>query len=233
MAPRRAPSWRPQPPHVQATRSTCESSSRKKKPAWEAYATQGRWAVTANSYGIVVEGPYDVAIFPELIRRVLSRDVPIISRPCFGKDDLKKDLLTHVRNLQKVQAVIVRRKPGLHRARVHRDRSPVEARNLKVSLPVILHIRATGDRLLSLLSALLAFRGCCAAGMGMPGVSSRPAVTDQTSGFHVENFPQSRPAGPLSYARTFAAIKKRFLQQPARPPRGERVSLPRNCAILG
>ncbi len=54
----------------------------------------------ANSYGIVVEGPYDAAIFPELMRRILGRDVTIIPRPCGGKANLKKDLLTFLRDLQ-------------------------------------------------------------------------------------------------------------------------------------
>jgi hypothetical protein len=57
-------------------------------------------AVPANSYGLIVEGPYDVAIIPELIPRILARDVPIISRPCFGKDNLNKNVLAFLRDLQ-------------------------------------------------------------------------------------------------------------------------------------
>jgi hypothetical protein len=55
--------------------------------------------VPANAYGIVVEGPYDVAILRELIPRILGRDVPVISRPCYGKDNLLKNLLIHLETL--------------------------------------------------------------------------------------------------------------------------------------
>jgi hypothetical protein len=57
-------------------------------------------AVPANAYGIVVEGPYDVAILRELIPRILGRDVPVISRPCFAKVIPNKNLLTLLRDLQ-------------------------------------------------------------------------------------------------------------------------------------
>ena len=53
----------------------------------------------ANAYGIVVEGPYDVAILPVLIRRILGSDVPVIPRPCYGKDNLWHDLLIHLKTL--------------------------------------------------------------------------------------------------------------------------------------
>lgn len=56
----------------------------------------------ANSYGIVVEGPYDVAILRELIPKILARDVPVISRPCFGKDNLRKNLFAFLKDLQTV-----------------------------------------------------------------------------------------------------------------------------------
>jgi hypothetical protein len=93
--------------------------------------------VTASSYGIVVEGPYDVAIFPELIRRVLSRDVPIISRPCFGKDNLKKDLLTHLRNLQDEM-----HGRGVEKALVIRDSDGKERKNIEAELARIIKRRA-------------------------------------------------------------------------------------------
>ena len=54
----------------------------------------------ANTYGIVVEGPYDVAILSELIPRILGRDVPVIPRPCYGKDKLRKNLLIHLETLE-------------------------------------------------------------------------------------------------------------------------------------
>ncbi len=41
-----------------------------------------------------------MAIFPELISRILSRDVAVIPRTCYGKDNLKKNLLTFLRDLQ-------------------------------------------------------------------------------------------------------------------------------------
>ncbi len=53
-----------------------------------------------NTYGIVVEGPYDVAALPELIPRILGRIVPVVSRPCYGKDNLKKHLLVHLETLE-------------------------------------------------------------------------------------------------------------------------------------
>jgi hypothetical protein len=56
--------------------------------------------VPANAYGIVVEGPYDVAILRELIPRILGRNVPVIPRPCYGKDNLWKNLLIHLRTLE-------------------------------------------------------------------------------------------------------------------------------------
>jgi len=55
--------------------------------------------VPANAYGIVVEGPYDAAVFGNLIPRILGRNVPVIPRPCYGKDNLRKDLLTHLETL--------------------------------------------------------------------------------------------------------------------------------------
>ena len=72
----------------------------------------------ANAYGIVVEGPYDVAIFRELIPRILGRDVPVIPRPCYGKDDLWKNLLIHLKTLnyavegQAVEKALVIRDSG-------------------------------------------------------------------------------------------------------------------------
>lgn len=93
--------------------------------------------MTANSYGIVVEGPYDVAIFRELIRRVLSRDVPIISRPCFGKDNLKKDLLTHLRNLQDEM-----HGRGVEKALVIRDSDRKEPKDIEAELTSRIERRA-------------------------------------------------------------------------------------------
>ena len=54
----------------------------------------------ANTYGIVVEGPYDVAILRELIPRIVAREVPVIPRPCYGKDNLRKNLVIYLENLE-------------------------------------------------------------------------------------------------------------------------------------
>ena len=54
----------------------------------------------ANSYGIVVEGPYDVAILSELIPRILGRRVPLIPRVCLAKVIPNRQLLTLLRGLQ-------------------------------------------------------------------------------------------------------------------------------------
>ena len=54
----------------------------------------------ANTYGIVVEGPYDVAILRELIPRILGRPVPVIPRPCFAKVIPDNKLLKFLGSLQ-------------------------------------------------------------------------------------------------------------------------------------
>jgi hypothetical protein len=56
--------------------------------------------VPANTYGIVVEGPYDLAILRELIPRILGRNVPVIPRPSYGKDKLRKNLAIHLETLE-------------------------------------------------------------------------------------------------------------------------------------
>ncbi len=91
----------------------------------------------ANSYGIVVEGPYDVATFPELIKRILARDVPIISRPCYGKDKLKKDLLVHLRALQ---SELEGR--GVEKALVIRDSGGKNAKDVEAQLTQKIATRA-------------------------------------------------------------------------------------------
>lgn len=54
----------------------------------------------ASSYGIIVEGPYDVAIIREFIARICAADVQIIPRPCLGKDNLRKGLLGYLDTLR-------------------------------------------------------------------------------------------------------------------------------------
>jgi len=56
--------------------------------------------VPANSYGIVVEGPYDAAVYPTLIRRILNREVPVIARLCGGKVSANNILLALLGELQ-------------------------------------------------------------------------------------------------------------------------------------
>jgi hypothetical protein len=53
-----------------------------------------------STYGIVVEGPYDVAVFYQLIPRILDRHVRVIPHPCYGKENLRKDLLKHLETLE-------------------------------------------------------------------------------------------------------------------------------------
>jgi hypothetical protein len=43
-----------------------------------------------NSYGIIVEGEYDSAVYCRLVRRLASHEVRIFHRPCEGKPDLVK-----------------------------------------------------------------------------------------------------------------------------------------------
>ena len=43
-----------------------------------------------TTYGIVVEGLYDEAVLLEIIRKCLSNNIEIITRPCGGKDRLMK-----------------------------------------------------------------------------------------------------------------------------------------------
>jgi hypothetical protein len=43
-----------------------------------------------TTYGVVVEGLCDEAALPEIIRKCLSSDIEIITRPCYGKDRLMK-----------------------------------------------------------------------------------------------------------------------------------------------
>ena len=42
------------------------------------------------TYGIVVEGPYDEAALEEMIKKCLSNEIEIITRPCGGKNQLMK-----------------------------------------------------------------------------------------------------------------------------------------------
>ena len=42
------------------------------------------------TYGIVVEGDYDSAALPEIIKKCLSSDIEIIARPCGDKSQLMK-----------------------------------------------------------------------------------------------------------------------------------------------
>ena len=50
----------------------------------------GAWGQLVPTYGIVVEGDYDSAALPEIIKKCLSSDIEIIARPCGDKSQLMK-----------------------------------------------------------------------------------------------------------------------------------------------
>lgn len=67
------------------------------------------------SYGIVVEGPYDVPVYEELIRKISAADVEIVPRPAGGVSSLMKLIPALLRDLEQIRqgrpvdkAVVVR-----------------------------------------------------------------------------------------------------------------------------
>jgi len=46
--------------------------------------------MSASSYGIIVEGPYDSAVYDPVIRKLVSPKVPIKARVCGGKTNLMR-----------------------------------------------------------------------------------------------------------------------------------------------
>ena len=77
------------------------------------FSIRGRFKVDESSYGLVVEGQYDVGVFTEFIRRIVSPNVKVIPRPCGGVAQLKKNSpallrdLEHVRQGRPVDKVLV------------------------------------------------------------------------------------------------------------------------------
>ncbi len=51
-------------------------------------------------YGIIVEGNYDEAAFIEIIKKCISSDIKIISRPCGGRDHLMKSFPVHLKSFR-------------------------------------------------------------------------------------------------------------------------------------
>ncbi len=51
-------------------------------------------------YGIIVEGNYDEAAFIEIIKKCISSDIKIISRPCGGRDHLMKSFPCHLKSFR-------------------------------------------------------------------------------------------------------------------------------------
>jgi hypothetical protein len=47
--------------------------------------------MSASSYGIIVEGPYDSAVYDAIIRRLTSPEIYIKALPCEGKANLMKN----------------------------------------------------------------------------------------------------------------------------------------------
>jgi len=47
--------------------------------------------MSANSYGIIVEGPYDSAVYDPMIRRLTSQEVHIKALDCGGRTNLMKE----------------------------------------------------------------------------------------------------------------------------------------------
>jgi len=47
----------------------------------------------ANSYGIIVEGTYDSAVYEAIIRRLASHDVSVRAFDCRGKPNLMQKSL--------------------------------------------------------------------------------------------------------------------------------------------
>ncbi|MFQ5828381.1 MAG: DUF4276 family protein [Candidatus Methylomirabilia bacterium] len=71
------------------------------------------------SYGIVVEGPYDVSVYEELIRKICSADVEIFSRPAGGVSRLMGSfpkllrVLEYIRRGRPVDKALVIRDSGV------------------------------------------------------------------------------------------------------------------------
>lgn len=83
--------------------------------------------MTNLTYGLIVEGPYDKAMYEALIPRICKRNVSFKTRPCGGKDWLMKSFRYLLRDLEKVlqgapvdKALVIRDSGG-------KDPSAIEA----------------------------------------------------------------------------------------------------------
>jgi hypothetical protein len=56
--------------------------------------------VDESSYGLIVEGIYDETVFPEFVRKVVSRDLTIIVRACGGVSKLMMRLPGYLTELE-------------------------------------------------------------------------------------------------------------------------------------
>src|SRR5882724_9123521 len=86
--------------HDQARKSTFGSSSRTKKRGWETSSTRGRSAAYRMSFGIIVEGTSDEAVYSVLVSRIASPTVLPVSRVCGGNTQLMNKLSLHLRELE-------------------------------------------------------------------------------------------------------------------------------------
>lgn len=56
-----------------------------------------------NSYGIVIEGSFDEAVYPVFVRKIANNDVTIYTRPCGGVSKLMEKFAALLQELQHVQ----------------------------------------------------------------------------------------------------------------------------------
>lgn len=56
------------------------------------------------SYGLIVEGYYDELVFPEFVRKILSKQVAVVVRKCGGVPGLMKLFPSLLRDLEQVRA---------------------------------------------------------------------------------------------------------------------------------
>lgn len=56
-----------------------------------------------QSYGIVVEGPYDVPVYEELIRKICVGDIGVVSRVAGGVSKFMKNLPALLRDLERIR----------------------------------------------------------------------------------------------------------------------------------
>lgn len=81
-----------------------------------------------SSYGLIVEGPYDEAVFPELVRKIASQQAEVVVRVCGGAPQLMKHFPSFLRDLEHVRqgkpvdkAVVIRDWRGPDAATIERE----------------------------------------------------------------------------------------------------------------